>query len=418
MHKKIVNKKVGIFFSPEKKLGGGYQYTVSILNALLNIKNVDIYIFNISSDLPKIKRNKNVHILNLVKTNGKIISLRDNLSYLVTKHMSWIVKVAYKLGLFNVLYIFLKLVNRNTIKLIDSKKLDLMFFPIPIYLSSMIKTQTVVSILDLEHLFKGKFKEATAGGRWEYREFGYRKIVQKAWRIFVDSEKSKKDLNDYYGASQSIVLKYISPSDLKENLSAYDIKKMNSKFNLKNKYVFYPAKFWPHKNQINLIKAVEILRKNNIPIDLVLTGSPNADFSTFDFIQKYIKDNKLKNIVKYFGYVTYNELSFLYQNALCMAMPTFFGPTNIPVYEAWRMKTPVIYSNIDGCREQLGDAGILINPNRPEEIAKAIEKLYKDNKLRLTLISRGTERLSEWTEKDFRDKISQIIEEYGNNRDS
>jgi len=403
-----MRKKIGIYFSANKSSGGAYQYAVSVLNALIKTDN-EIYVYNLSLDLPQIKKNKRVHIINIRKNDNRIVNFRNNISYFVAKNFQWSVRLVYTLGVLNIFSFLFKLMNRRIIYLIDSKNLDIIFFPIPVLISSMIKTCAVISILDLEHLSKSRIAETTLGGRYEYREFLYKKISRKAWRTFVDSEKSKQIFNKHYKVDNSVVLKYIPPIELKPLKLASDIKSAKEKFRLINKYVFYPAKFWPHKNHINLVKAVELLNKSGISIDLVLTGAKDADYGIFDKLQKYTKDHKLDNVVKYFGYVSYGDLSYLYENALCMAMPTFIGPTNIPVYEAWRMRTPVIYSDIDGCREQLGNAGILVNPTNPNEIASAIERLYKSNKLRQDLIQKGLRKLSEWTEKDFDNTIQLII---------
>ncbi len=93
-------------------------------------------------------------------------------------------------------------------------------------------------------------------------------------------------------------------------------------------------------------------------------------------------------------------------------MPTNFGPTNIPVLEAWQLKTPVIYSNVRGCKEQLGDAGLLANPSKPQEWAAAMIRLSRSPKLRQSLINKGTKRLKLWTEQDFRNRVSEMIQDY------
>jgi glycosyltransferase involved in cell wall biosynthesis len=93
-------------------------------------------------------------------------------------------------------------------------------------------------------------------------------------------------------------------------------------------------------------------------------------------------------------------------------MPTFLGPTNIPVLEAWSMGTPVIYSNIRGCREQLGNAGLLINPYSPRDIADKIEKIYTHPKLAMELVRKGKIKIKQWTFKDFTRRIKEIIDIY------
>ena len=53
---------------------------------------------------------------------------------------------------------------------------------------------------------------------------------------------------------------------------------------------------------------------------------------------------------------TTTTMSCLYAGATGVVLPTFFGPTNIPVIEAWAMGVPVLTSDIRGIREQCGDA--------------------------------------------------------------
>jgi glycosyltransferase involved in cell wall biosynthesis len=59
-------------------------------------------------------------------------------------------------------------------------------------------------------------------------------------------------------------------------------------------------------------------------------------------------------------------------------MPTFFGPTNIPVLEAWAFGCPVLTSDIRGIREQVGDAALLADPTSVEAIADGIHQLWTD----------------------------------------
>ena len=49
-------------------------------------------------------------------------------------------------------------------------------------------------------------------------------------------------------------------------------------------------------------------------------------------------------------------------------MPTYFGPTNIPPYEAFKLGTPVIYPNLEGLKDQIYEEG-LIDLNNPDSLA-------------------------------------------------
>jgi predicted O-linked N-acetylglucosamine transferase (SPINDLY family) len=65
----------------------------------------------------------------------------------------------------------------------------------------------------------------------------------------------------------------------------------------------------------------------------------------------------------------------------------------------------VLTSDIRGVREQVGDAGVLVNPKDAISIAKGILKIWQDGKLRNDLTKKGKERLQLNTPHDFKDKI-------------
>jgi glycosyltransferase involved in cell wall biosynthesis len=90
-------------------------------------------------------------------------------------------------------------------------------------------------------------------------------------------------------------------------------------------------------------------------------------------------------------------------------MPTFFGPTNIPVLEAWASDCPVITSDIRGIREQVGDAGLLVNPESPEQVAEAMHRVANDPALRDSLRKKGRARLAQYQFPDFVQKLAAIL---------
>src|SRR5205823_751648 len=101
--------------------------------------------------------------------------------------------------------------------------------------------------------------------------------------------------------------------------------------------------------------------------------------------------------VRFLGYVPDEDISALYRRALVLVMPTFFGPTNIPYLEAWSLGCPVITSDVRGLPEQVGDAGLLVDPRDEGALAEAIWRLRSDEALRRSLVERGRRKVAEWT---------------------
>ena len=76
------------------------------------------------------------------------------------------------------------------------------------------------------------------------------------------------------------------------------------------------------------------------------------------------------------------------------------------------MDCPVLYSDVRGCREQAGDAALLFDPSKPENMGEKIERVWNDEGLRKELIQKGKARLARWTEADFASKINEVILEF------
>lgn len=406
---------IGVYFTPSKTQGGVYTYAVAILESLAKIKGNRYVIINVSPDVPaKFRLDKNFTIIDFHSRSREIaLKTRDSFSYLLAKLAPWLTQVLYRFQLYHLLTPIYRLTMLSQIKMLEEQNLDLIFYPTSSNLSFLARTPAVVTVHDLQHRLNPQFPEVSAGGRWEHREYGFININQKAFRILVDSKKGKQDMLRFYPVQPKriVVLPYLAPSYLNPSISSMALSKIKKQLKLPDKFVFYPAKFWPHKMHVNLIRAIKLVNQKT-SLNLVLTGSKEADFSSFDAVFRLVEELDLKDRVHFLGYVNDQQFSAIYKLAEALVMPTYFGPTNIPVLEAWVMGTPVIYSDIPGCRQQLGPAGLLINPDKPQDIARQILKLLNSAKLKCRLTKLGRERVKQWTPKQFKDTIAQIINDF------
>ncbi len=93
-----------------------------------------------------------------------------------------------------------------------------------------------------------------------------------------------------------------------------------------------------------------------------------------DAIEKY----GLSERVCHLGYVEQDDLQAIYRMATALVMPSLFESISIPIYEAFQVGTPVAASNILGIPEQVGDAGLLFDPESVASIREAILKIVRD----------------------------------------
>jgi glycosyltransferase involved in cell wall biosynthesis len=111
------------------------------------------------------------------------------------------------------------------------------------------------------------------------------------------------------------------------------------------------------------------------------------------------------------GFVPDERMAALYAGAAALVMPTFFGPTNIPVLEAWSFGCPVLTSDIRGIREQAGDAAVLVDPTSVDSVADGMRRLWSDAALAAGLAAAGRLRLASYTPADFRARLDAVVDD-------
>ena|SRR3989344_1914936 len=410
--------RVGIYFGARKSNGGAYQYALTMLDALKGNPGHSFVILNYSPDLPTEYHSlNNFEVIDMVKprdNSGPKNNTPSSVKFKVGLH-----NLLLKLHLFSLLRTLTKISQKPVINLIKSKKIQLMIFTINAKLSFLLDIPTVVPIHDIQHRLHPEFPEVSAGLIGAEREFICSRIAKHATRIFVDSEIGMEDVQNAYhpDPKKLVILPFLPPNYLDMEISEAEMQEFFQKNNLPEKFLFYPAQLWPHKNHVNLVKAIAELKRGGEIVNLILTGTKKNEWGVLEKLNDTAQKSGIQQQISYLGYVENNEIAALYRKATAMIMPTFLGPTNIPVYEAWKMNCPVLYSDIRGCRQQAGDAALLFDPADPEDMAKKIKMIWNDENLRRNLIENGQKRLALWTEHDFRNKInatiSQLGEKYG-----
>jgi glycosyltransferase involved in cell wall biosynthesis len=244
----------------------------------------------------------------------------------------------------------------------------------------------VYTVWDLGHRMLPCFPEVSKDGLWEQREHTFYKMITRATYVITGNEIGKKEILYNYPINPEKIK--IIPFPI-SNFCVNNGKNINEKKsgNVKSPFIFYPAQFWPHKNHVSLIEVVAWLRDSkDIVINCYFVGS---DKGNLKYIQDTIRRFRLENQVFILGFVDQEELIYLYKNALAMVYVSLMGPNNIPPLEALALGCPLIYSNIPGHLEQIGNSGIPVNAIDTLEIAEAILLLYNNPELRQKLITDG-----------------------------
>lgn len=283
------------------------------------------------------------------------------------------------------------------IRHLQQARCDLWVFPSQDALTYQAGVPALGVIHDLMHRYERRFPEVSARGRGWYRDRHYRAMCRWSSLILVDSPVGQRHVEESYGLEPERIapVPFVAP---RAGFAATTPPGFDDRHRLPQRYVFYPAQLWHHKNHVGLLRAVSLLKTRYPDLHLVLAGSrKNAS----DLVVRAVRTLGLDDRVHLLGYVSDEDLGELYRRARALVMPTFFGPTNIPPLEAFAVGCPVAVSNIYGMPDQLGDAALYFDPSSPTAIAGGIERLWTDEALRRELASRGRARAERWTQDHF-----------------
>jgi glycosyltransferase involved in cell wall biosynthesis len=170
--------------------------------------------------------------------------------------------------------------------------------------------------------------------------------------------------------------RFCIPPKLQNNIGDYDFE---------NPYrILYVSRIDQYKHQWNVVEAIASLRKLGAPIALDLIGSayPPAFKKLRASIAKYDDQSRWVN---YLGPVPFNDLDKHYAVAdLGLFASSCENMPNI-LLETMAAGLPIASSNKGPMPEILGTAGVYFNPEKPDDIARALSELIKSPKLRADL---------------------------------
>ena len=137
------------------------------------------------------------------------------------------------------------------------------------------------------------------------------------------------------------------------------------------------ANFWPIKDHISLIKAIELLVKDGIKdIDLRLIGSGEklAD------CQRYVKENNLSSFVIFEKERAHTEINKFYNEIDLFVLSSYFEASACVLMEAWATDTPILSIKKQGIAELIPKHevnNLLVNEKSPALLKEKILGEYQ-----------------------------------------
>ena len=393
-----MREKIAIFLDTKKHSGGAYQeliYMIERLDTLYNGK-IEIVIISNSTDL---------HI----NIKGKKFTTHYLSMNFLERHIAFLRNYDPSVRRLKKYFFF----KNKFESLLNKLNIDLVYFTGPSQYSMYLEdTDFIITIPDVSHRENLEFPEWTKSSEFLRRDEILSKSAVKAIAVITNAEIIKEKISTFYSVEKDRI--YVinhRPSIGVANFKEFNetlSQKVKKQFDLPEKYIFYPAMYLPHKNHKYVIDTIKILyEKFHTNISAVFCGS---DKGYLNKIKKYCKEVGQEKRMHFLDFVEDEYMPYLYINSLALVMPTFSGPTNIPPWEAFKLKIPVFYSDIHNIKKVYKDSVFYIDPYDPSTLAKGIIEIIKDDQKKSALIKRGSELFNSVNEKEEFDQFLEIVQ--------
>jgi glycosyltransferase involved in cell wall biosynthesis len=144
-------------------------------------------------------------------------------------------------------------------------------------------------------------------------------------------------------------------------------------------YILALGTIEPRKNHIRLVQAFEIaVRSNAIPPDMQLVIAGNAGWHARPILER-IGHSTVTGRIHRLGYVPAQDLGPLLTGAAAVAYPSLYEGFGLPVIEAMACGAATVTSTISSMPEVAGDAGFLVDPYDPHDIARGLVEAIRAN---------------------------------------
>jgi glycosyltransferase involved in cell wall biosynthesis len=167
-----------------------------------------------------------------------------------------------------------------------------------------------------------------------------------------------------------------------------DVERTRRRLGLDRPYVLWIGTLEPRKNLRNLLAAFAKVETDAV---LVLAGPEGWKEDVRGLIEP------MRERVVTLGYLPHEQLPPLYAGAAVFCYPSIREGFGLPILEAMSQGTAVVTAAGSSTAEVGGEAALLVDPHRPDDIAQALTRVLDDRALAVSLAEAGLRRASTYT---------------------
>jgi glycosyltransferase involved in cell wall biosynthesis len=234
-----------------------------------------------------------------------------------------------------------------------------------------------------------------------------RVYARGAAAIIADSEHSRRAIVARLGLLRERVA--VIPVGLgREFVAGTPSPAQRDRYGLGPRYVLYVGNFLPHKNLPTLLRAWAALPATHRDTHrLLLAGGDRGGQPVLASLARTLG---IAASVSFSGLVADEDLPAVYGGAAALVLPSLEEGFGLPALEAMACGAPVIASTRGALPEVVGDAGVLVDPERTEALTAALTRVLSSESERAALRRRGFARAATFTAERTAGRVIDVLE--------
>jgi glycosyltransferase involved in cell wall biosynthesis len=225
--------------------------------------------------------------------------------------------------------------------------------------------------MHLPHLFG---KSAVEGYNKKLPEY-----FENANLIVLSSKDAQKDFKSFSPQylDKTRVMNFVA--HVPEGLYDEPTDLVRKTYNLPEEFIYLPNQFWAHKNHIVVLKALKILKEQNIKPFLVFTGNP-VDVRNPMYlgeILQQINEWGIRDQVAFLGLIPHKFVYSLIRNSKFVLNPSLFEGWSTIVEESKSVGKRLLLSNLGVHIEQDPANSTFFDPHSPEDCAEKMKEMWQ-----------------------------------------
>lgn len=277
------------------------------------------------------------------------------------------------------------------------RALDAYIFFTPIIPFFFRPKRSIVFALDFAYWsFRSSWRDELSA---RFLFFLHNRALRQADVVVAISEETKQSVIRLFGVpAERIVVTYLCYVPLGERKEIMPVPEH---------FFLFAGVLKERKNVAGIIKAFALFARRNATHDLLIVGKTGGAYT--ESLRRLAHALGVGQRVRFLGYVTDAQLSYLYDKAQALVFPSFIEGFGMPVLEAMHAGLPVITSDSGALAEVAGEAALLVDPMRPEDIAAAMSRMAGDATLRKELVKKGRIRAGQFSWQKAAREILEVI---------